>query len=426
MLRVPLLLLLAAGMARAQPQPAARTHTFASYQNNPTFQPLVPVFVGTVNALESTYFQDDIVSISGVPLPSGGDYVVDRVWQSPRRRQDWTSIGTSFPFYGDYFEFKLQNGRLRLMANLVALGLRSYTLFFNRRELRSGDTNSTVPKEWGVNPYGGLAYDPDPSDGVDPYFSDCNIPADQRRQRKAERWEARYAKKEARAWRMYDRWVQKQLGGTKTKPVELTMEQVTKFYLNPTNKRFPYKYTNDLRGDLEPGSGNKNAGAKAASAEGGVHIANLISSSYTYDYAVIFRDDSNRNNPLQRIDLTIGKWCCAVRGGVPWGCKVGLPELAGVFPPPPNQILPPPPPPPPAKSRLTYPSPSPPHHHSAQGVPDVGHAAGPLRFPLPAGRQQRPRQAFFVPAGLHPAERYVQPGHHPKQALCQEWTGYHL
>jgi len=104
-----------------------------------------------------------------------------------------------------------------------------------------------------IEPAAGFWYDPSPNDGFNPYpqgMTADEIRREERQQRKAGRYEMKMSRKEARAWARYDRWVQKQLGARrKDDVVNMTEEQYDEYYLNPTDKKFAYRFATDLAGE---------------------------------------------------------------------------------------------------------------------------------------------------------------------------------
>jgi hypothetical protein len=118
------LLLLAAGTHGIGEKPSeqlpvpARTHTFKSYFTDVVFEGLVPVFVATSMAIEGTYVPDEIVSLTGGTEelncgPLKDKCTVKSVWQSRRRGNSYTDIGTGPNLEPSmkYFELKAQNGK---------------------------------------------------------------------------------------------------------------------------------------------------------------------------------------------------------------------------------------------------------------------------------------------------------------------------
>lgn len=143
-----------------------RTHTFKSYFADVVFEGLVPVFVATGVAVQGSYVPDEIVSLVGgtEELDCGSlkdKCTVKSVWQSRRRGNSYSDIGTG-PDSGplnQYFEFRAQNGKLRLLVNMQTLAYKYAAL--------QGEDVPTGPGLQATNPLSGVWVDP--ADAFDPY-----------------------------------------------------------------------------------------------------------------------------------------------------------------------------------------------------------------------------------------------------------------
>jgi hypothetical protein len=302
-----------------------RTHTFASYLSDVVFKGLVPVFVATSVVLQGTYAQDSIVDLAtGAELncgPRKDKCSIKEVYKSNRRADAYTDIGKDEGLL-KYFSLKVQNDGLRLMVNMQALSefyikLDSQSSTVGGSESGDGRRRKRASKGLSaIEPEAGFWYDPSPADGFDPYPQDMTaeeIRREERQQRQAGRYEAKMSKKEARAWTRYDRWVQKQLGARrKDDVVEMTEQQYEEYYLFPTNKKFPYRFSTDLAGEYGPLGGltAQGAGVRSNSGAGGgsnddneAEAENFSATSFIYDFALIL----NTVDGLRRLDMTISK-----------------------------------------------------------------------------------------------------------------------
>lgn len=327
LLLLSLLLLSAPGaraLTSAELPVTARTHTFHSYLQDPVFTPLVPVFVATALELRGAYCQDEVTSLNGgAGLLLGPEnnlceslYKIVDVYQSPRRENRYQSIGTGSP--DPFFAFKQEAGKVRLMVNMQAL--RDYYLpLSGSRRLRRQSAR-------GARHNFGYFYDPSGPDGVSPYFPGLT-PADirklQRREQKQIKWDQRQERKRKRALARFAKCVAKQLGATLKGPMpNITYADLKTFfnYINGTStmKQCPFKYKyldgsgryvslsvrpREAKAAKAAGWASvADAGQGAGSDEGQVEVENYSSTSYIYDYAILF---SGPDGVLQRLDLTI-------------------------------------------------------------------------------------------------------------------------
>lgn len=176
----------------------ARTHTFSSYLQDPVFTPLIPVFVATALRLEGVYCQDEVILLSnGTGLALGPEakslrgrslYKIHDVYQSPRRENQYLSIGTGSP--DPFFAFKQEAGKVRLMINMNALN--AYYLPLLARSIsrklikRTSAASAMTGRPRATKQGAGYFYDPSGNDGVSPYFpglSRTDIRKLQRRER---------------------------------------------------------------------------------------------------------------------------------------------------------------------------------------------------------------------------------------------------
>ena len=167
------LLLLAAGTHGEKPSDQlpvpARTHTFKSYFADVVFEGLVPVFVATSIAVQGTYVPDEIVTLVGGTEeldcgPLKDKCTVKSVWQSRRRANAYTDIGTGPDLQplNQYFELKAQNGKLRLLVNIQEFSLKYAAL--------QGEDVPTGPGlEATTQPLLDFWVDPDPNHSLGPY-----------------------------------------------------------------------------------------------------------------------------------------------------------------------------------------------------------------------------------------------------------------
>ena len=184
------LLLLAAGTHGEKPSDQlpvpARTHTFKSYFADVVFEGLVPVFVATSIAVQGTYVPDEIVTLVGGTEeldcgPLRDKCTVKSVWQSRRRANAYTDIGTGPDLQplNQYFELKAQNGKLRLLVNMQELSLKDVAL--------RGNDVPTGPGLVATDSSLGFWVDPDPNDNFDPYpvgMTADGIETEERQQRR--------------------------------------------------------------------------------------------------------------------------------------------------------------------------------------------------------------------------------------------------